>query len=62
MGEAARCLGESEAGAKKRSKETRGGGGGAGDSTPQRNFPPGLEYEILQADAIVLQGLVHALR
>ena len=59
MGEAARCLGESEAGAKKRSKETRGG---AGDSTPQRNFPPGLEYEILQADAIVLQGLVHALR
>lgn len=56
MGEAARCLSESEAGAKKRSKETRAAGSNNG------NFPPGLEFEILQADAIVLQGLVHALR
>ncbi|KAH8111665.1 outer membrane protein Iml2/Tetratricopeptide repeat protein 39 [Phellopilus nigrolimitatus] len=55
MGEAARCLGESEAGARRQSKATRVAHGG------KSNFPSGIEFEILQADAIVLQGLVHAL-
>ena len=56
MGEAARCLAESEAGAKKGSRTTRSANGG------KSSFPPGIEFEILQADAVVLQGLVHALR
>ncbi|KAL5513993.1 hypothetical protein ACEPAG_2754 [Sanghuangporus baumii] len=55
MGEAARALADSEAGAKKGSKNTKSANGG------KSSFPPGVEYEILQADAIVLQGLVHAL-
>lgn len=56
MGEAARCLRESEAGAKKQSKATKA------ENEAERKFPLGIEYEILQAEAVVLQGLVHALR
>lgn len=56
MGEAARCLSESEAGAKKRSKTTKSANSG------KSSFPPGIEFEILHADAVVLLGLVHALR
>ncbi|OCB87588.1 hypothetical protein A7U60_g5291 [Sanghuangporus baumii] len=55
MGEAARALADSEAGAKRGSKNTKSANGG------KSSFPPGIEFEILQADAIVLQGLVHAL-
>ncbi|EJD00336.1 uncharacterized protein FOMMEDRAFT_159009 [Fomitiporia mediterranea MF3/22] len=55
MGEAARCLSESEAGAKKGSRTNKSANGG------KSSFPPGIEFEILQADVIVLQGLVHAL-
>ncbi|KAI5121532.1 hypothetical protein M0805_002592 [Coniferiporia weirii] len=55
MSEAARCLSESEASAKKQSKATRATNSGKG------SFPAGIEFEILQADAVVLQGLVHAL-
>lgn len=55
MGEAARCLSQSEAGAKKQLKATKA-------SNVSGNFPAGVEWEILQADAVVLQGLVHALR
>ena len=56
MTEAGRALAESEAGSKKGSKNTKSANGG------RSSFPPGIEFEILQADAIVLQGLVHALR
>lgn len=56
MSEAGRLLAESEAGAKKESKTTKSANGG------KSSFPPGIEFEILQADAVVLQGLVHALR
>ncbi|EJD00340.1 uncharacterized protein FOMMEDRAFT_142311 [Fomitiporia mediterranea MF3/22] len=55
IGEAARCLSESEAGAKKRSRTNMTANGG------RSSFPPGIEFEILQAHAIILQGLVHAL-
>ncbi|KAJ7637765.1 outer membrane protein Iml2/Tetratricopeptide repeat protein 39 [Mycena rosella] len=61
MGEAARLLTLSEAGARKAaadakratSKVTGGDGGG--------RFAAGLEWEILNADAVVLLGLTHAL-
>ncbi|KAJ7290503.1 hypothetical protein C8J57DRAFT_1276000 [Mycena rebaudengoi] len=55
MGEATRLLTLSEAGAKKYAKAapTTGKSGG--------RFPPGLEWEILNADAVVLLGLTHAL-
>ena len=55
IGEAERCLSLAEAGAKKRNKSLK-------PSRPSGNFAPGLEWEILQADAVVLQGMVHALR
>lgn len=54
MNEAARCLAESEAGSKKQKT--------AKSQSENSKFPPGIEYEILLADAVVLQGLVHALR
>lgn len=54
MGEAAKCLSQAEAGAKKRHKSLK-------PSRPSGNFAPGLEWEILLADAVVLQGMVHAL-
>lgn len=47
MSEASRCLALSEAGAKKKLKTRKGSG---------------LEWEILQADAVVLLGLTNALR
>ena len=54
MTEAARCLALAEAGAKKQIKEARPRESG--------RFEPGLEWEILQADSVVLLGLTHALR
>ena len=45
-----------EAGAKKGTKNTKSANNG------KSSFPPGIEFEILQADAIVLQGLVYAIR
>jgi len=54
MTEATRCLTLSEAGARKQQKYAKG-------SATQR-FPPGVEWEILNADAVVLLGLTHALR
>ncbi|KAJ6566692.1 hypothetical protein B0H19DRAFT_1138397 [Mycena capillaripes] len=64
MGEAARLLAASEAGAKKavadaKKAATAGGGNKKGDGGGR--FAAGLEYEILQADAVVLLGLTHAL-
>jgi hypothetical protein len=70
MPETMRLLAASEAGAKravadarrensnsnntgKNGKSRKGDGGG--------RFAPGLEYEILQADAVVLLGVTHAL-
>lgn len=56
MVEATRCLTLSEAGAKKKSK-TRGS-----RPTGSHRFQPGLEWDILQADAVILLGLTNALR
>ncbi|THH08276.1 hypothetical protein EW145_g2807 [Phellinidium pouzarii] len=55
MSEASQCLSDSENEAKKQIKAARAANNGKG------NFPAGIEFEILQADAIVLQGLVHVL-
>ncbi|KAJ6492103.1 hypothetical protein C8R45DRAFT_990405 [Mycena sanguinolenta] len=57
MGEAQRLLALSEAGAKKAVAESKKTGKGDGGG----RFAAGLEYEILQADAVVLLGLTHAL-
>lgn len=62
MTEATRLLTLSEAGARRQAKlrpaptVTTGRGGGK-----QPRFPPGLEWEILGADAVVLLGLTNAL-
>ncbi|KAJ6492110.1 hypothetical protein C8R45DRAFT_990442 [Mycena sanguinolenta] len=55
---AARLLALSEVGAKKAVAESKRGVSGKGDGVGR--FAPGLEYEILQADAVVLLGLTHA--
>lgn len=55
MAEANRLLAASEAGAKKKSKAAREARGG-------HRFQPGLEWEVLQADTVVLLGLTNALR
>ena len=52
MTEASRVLALAEASAKKMSKVTRG----------SHRFSPGVEWEVLQADAVVLLGLTSALR
>jgi hypothetical protein len=52
MTEASRVLALAEAGAKKKSKVARG----------SHRFAPGVEWEVLQADAVVLLGLTSALR
>lgn len=53
MAEATRCLTLSEAGARSQQKAPK--------SRANQRFPPGLEWEILNADAVVLLGLTHAL-
>ncbi|KAG6809489.1 hypothetical protein H0H92_016051 [Tricholoma furcatifolium] len=55
LAEATRCLSLSEAGARRQLKNS------VKPNTKQK-FPPGLEYEILAADAVVLLGLTNALR
>lgn len=55
MPEATRCLSLSEAEAKKQIKVAK-------SSLSKSQFQPGTEFEILVADAVVLQGLTHALR
>ncbi|OCH93858.1 hypothetical protein OBBRIDRAFT_789896 [Obba rivulosa] len=54
MAEASRCLALSEAGAKKQLKASK-----YAQQTTQ--FPPGTEWELLLADAVILLGLTHAL-
>ncbi|RDB22979.1 Mitochondrial outer membrane protein IML2 [Hypsizygus marmoreus] len=51
--EATRCLTLSEAGARRQQKAPK--------SRVNQRFPPGLEWEILNADAVVLLGLTSAL-
>ena len=54
MAEATRCLALSEAGAKKQLKAK---------STKQTGrFAPGLEWEVLLADTVILSGMTNALR
>ena len=57
MSEAARCLDLSEAEAKKYAKANK-----SRSSNESERFPVGIEWEILLADAVVLRGMVHALR
>ncbi|GLB39315.1 putative protein of unknown function (DUF3808) [Lyophyllum shimeji] len=54
MTEATRCLTQSEAGARSHMKAPK-------DRSRKRRFPPGLEWEILNADAVILLGLTNAL-
>ncbi|KAJ7869896.1 hypothetical protein B0H14DRAFT_2726703 [Mycena olivaceomarginata] len=64
MGEASRLLALSEAGAKKAAAESRKTSGANANSSGKDGggrFAPGLEYDILHADAVVLLGLTHAL-
>ncbi|KAF8891625.1 hypothetical protein CPB84DRAFT_1784122 [Gymnopilus junonius] len=56
MEEATRCLSLSEAGTRKQMCAPK-----PHDLTYQSRFPYGLEWEILNADAVVLLGLTHAL-
>ncbi|KAH6902081.1 mitochondrial outer membrane protein IML2 [Coprinopsis sp. MPI-PUGE-AT-0042] len=53
MTEASRCLALSETGARKQMKAPK--------AKAHSRFPVGLEWEIINADAIVLLGLTHAL-
>ena len=55
MVEASRCLALSEAGAKKQLKASK-------STKDNTQFPPGTEWELLLADAVILLGLTHALR
>lgn len=55
MVEATRCLALSEVGAKKQRSTSS-------PSSSSSRFTPGLEWDILHADAVVLLGLTHALR
>ncbi|KAH9484607.1 Inclusion body clearance protein IML2 [Psilocybe cubensis] len=57
MTEASRCLSLSEAGARKQMRVPK-----PRDMSYESKFSYGLEWEILNADAIVLLGLTHALR
>ncbi|KZT19316.1 hypothetical protein NEOLEDRAFT_1142229 [Neolentinus lepideus HHB14362 ss-1] len=54
MSEASRCLTLSESGAKKQIKLGK-------NSSASGRFLPGLEWELLHADAVILLGLTHAL-
>lgn len=54
MAEATRCLGLAEAGAKKQLK--------AKAAKQTGRFAPGLEWEVLLADTVILSGMTNALR
>lgn len=54
MAEATRCLTLAEAGAKKQLKAKSGKQTG--------RFAPGLEWEVLLADTVILSGMTSALR
>jgi hypothetical protein len=53
MAEASKLLALSEAGARRDMKAPKG--------RATQHFPAGMEFEILNADAVVLLGLTHAL-
>jgi hypothetical protein len=55
MVDASHCLSLAEAGTKKQIKNSK-------SSKSSHRFQSGIEWEILQADAVVLLGLTHALR
>ena len=61
MTEASKFLANAEAGAKEQAKAARNGTSKYKDA-PSRQFPPGMEWEILQADSVVLLGLTNALQ
>jgi hypothetical protein len=55
MGEAVKTLGAAEAGAKKQVKISKSG-------KQTGRFPAGLEWEVVSADAIILNGATNVLR
>jgi len=57
MAEATRCLELSEAGTRQRMRTPK-----PRDLTHHSRFQYGLEWEILNADAVILLGLTHTLR
>ena len=57
MAEATRCLELSEAGTRQQMRTPK-----PRDLTHHGRFPYGLEWEILNADAVILLGLTHTLR
>ena len=73
LAEAAKCLALSEANAKKHAKAEKDAEASSYSwlssskketpSTKKKSIlPTGIHWEILQADAVVLQGMTHALR
>jgi len=57
MTEASRCLSLAEAGTRKQMKVPK-----PADLSYRSRFRYGLEWEILNADAVVLLGLTHAIK
>ncbi len=57
MYEAAKRLGEAERMAREHARAAKS----AAQNTFPARFPPGMEWEIVIADAVVLAGLTHAL-
>lgn len=55
MDDATQCLESSQAGAKKFMKSAK-------SCKPSHRFTPGIEWEVLHTDAVLLLGLTHALR
>lgn len=62
MGEATKYLTLAEAGAKEQAKLSKAGRSKYKDSGAGKQFPAGMEWDVLQADSIVLLGLTNALQ
>jgi hypothetical protein len=55
MEDATRCLESSQAGSKKYMKLAK-------SYKPSHRFSPGIEWEVIHTDTVLLLGLTHALR
>ncbi len=72
MAESARCLALCEASAKKHAKVVKSAESASSSwlssskkvpaASTKSRLPSGIEWEILEADAVVCQGMTHALR
>jgi hypothetical protein len=61
MSEASKYLALAEAGAREQVKAAKNGTSKYKDTAPKQ-FPAGMEWDVLQADSIVLLGLTNALQ